>query len=35
MASRIITDTIEAGLIKSADSNNSSKKFATYIPIWA
>jgi len=35
MASRIITDTLESGLIKSADSNNSSKKYATYIPIWA
>jgi len=35
MASRIITDTLEVGLIKSADSNNSSKKYATYIPIWA
>jgi hypothetical protein len=31
----IIADTIEANLIKPADTQNKSKKFATYIPSWA
>jgi len=35
MASKIIADTIEVGLIKLSDSNNSSKKYANYIPFWA
>ncbi len=35
IASRIIADTIEAGLIKASDPDNSSKKYATYIPFWA
>ena len=34
-ASRIIADTIEAKLIKPADAQSKSKKFATYIPFWA
>lgn len=35
MASRIIADTIDAGLIKPADPDSNSKKHATYIPYWA
>ena len=34
-ASKIITDTLESGLIKPTDPANSSKKFASYIPFWA
>lgn len=34
VASRIIADTLEAGLIKVADENVLSKKFATYIPYY-
>ncbi|MEA4926743.1 MAG: ATP-binding protein [Syntrophomonadaceae bacterium] len=34
-ASRIIADTIRAGLIKDYDPDSKSKKFARYIPIWA
>lgn len=34
IASRIIADTLEAGLIKAADENIISKKFATYIPYY-
>jgi predicted HTH transcriptional regulator len=35
IASRIIADTIDAGLIKSHDPENLSKKHARYIPVWA
>ena len=35
MAWKIISETVEAGLIKPTDPENSSKKFATYIPFWA
>lgn len=35
VASNIIADTIEAGLIKRHDADGGSKKFATYIPFWA
>lgn len=35
MASRIIADTIEEGLIKPYDPENKSKKHAKYIPCWA
>jgi hypothetical protein len=35
MASKIISETIESGLIKSSDPENSSKKFASYVPFWA
>lgn len=35
MASKIISETMEAGLIKSSDPESSSKKFASYIPFWA
>ncbi len=35
MASRIIADTIEIGLIKSSDPESNSKKHANYIPFWA
>ena len=34
-ASKIITDTIEAGLIKSYDAMSKSRKFAKYVPFWA
>jgi ATP-dependent DNA helicase RecG len=34
-ASKIISETIESGLIKSSDPENASKKFASYIPFWA
>ncbi len=35
VASKIISDTIEAGLIKDYDQSSRSKKFARYIPFWA
>ena len=35
MASRIIADTMEAGLIKPFDPENRSRKHARYIPFWA
>lgn len=35
MASRIIADTLEAGLIKPFDPTNRSRKHARYIPYWA
>jgi ATP-dependent DNA helicase RecG len=35
IASRIIADTIKAGLIKPFDPDSSSKKHAKYVPIWA
>jgi predicted HTH transcriptional regulator len=35
IASRIISDTIEAGYIKASDPENESKKHASYIPFWA
>ena len=35
MASRIIRDTIEEGLIKTEDEENKSRKFASYVPYWA
>lgn len=35
VASRIIRDTIEEGLIKEDDPNNKSRKYASYIPFWA
>jgi predicted HTH transcriptional regulator len=34
-ASKIIADTLEAGLIKASDPENASKKFASYVPFWA
>lgn len=34
-ASRIITDTLTAGLIKQYDASNTSKRHARYIPYWA
>ncbi len=34
MASRIIADTIKAGLIKDYDTENKSKKYAKYVPFW-
>lgn len=35
IASRIIRDTIEEGLIKEDDPSSSSRRFARYIPFWA
>lgn len=35
IASRIIKDTLEAGLIKEDDPDNKSRKYVRYIPIWA
>jgi len=35
MASKIITETLESGLIKPQDPDSSSKKFASYVPFWA
>jgi predicted HTH transcriptional regulator len=34
-ASRVIADTIEAGLIKPNDPENRSRKHASYVPFWA
>ena len=34
LASRIISDTLEAGLIKIADASIKSKKYATYVPYY-
>ena len=34
IASRIISDTLEAGLIKSADNETASKKYMSYIPFY-
>lgn len=34
VASRIISDTVQEGLIKSSDPKNRSKKHAKYIPFW-
>ncbi|HEX6042641.1 ATP-binding protein [Longimicrobium sp.] len=35
MASRIINETLEAGLIKADDLDNRSRKHARYVPYWA
>lgn len=35
MASRIIAETLEAGLIKPYDPDNRSRKHARYVPFWA
>ena len=35
VASRIIRDTIAAGLIKPEDPESKSKKHARYVPFWA
>lgn len=35
IASRIISDTVDATLIKSSDPGNRSKKMASYVPFWA
>lgn len=35
MASRIINDTIEKGLIKQTKPNSRSRRYASYIPFWA
>lgn len=35
IASRVIADTIEAGLVKARDPTNASRKHASYVPFWA
>ena len=35
VASRIIRDTIEAGLVRPEDPASKSKKHARYVPFWA
>ena len=35
IASRIIRDAIDEGLIKAEDEENKSRKFASYVPYWA
>ncbi len=35
VVSRIIKDTLDAGMIKLRDPENASRKFSKYIPIWA
>jgi predicted HTH transcriptional regulator len=35
LVSKIISDTIEKGLIKAGDPENKSKKYSFYIPFWA
>ena len=35
IASRIIRDTIEEGLVKEDDPTSASRRFARYIPFWA
>jgi hypothetical protein len=35
IASRIINDTLTVGLIKIADPENVSRKFASYVPYYA
>lgn len=34
IASKIISESIEAGLIKPSDPDSDSKKFASYVPFW-
>jgi ATP-dependent DNA helicase RecG len=34
MASRIISDTIEAKFIKDYDSESKSRKYSKYVPYW-
>ncbi|GIV26244.1 MAG: transcriptional regulator [Bacteroidia bacterium] len=34
IASRIIAETIQAGLVKEYDSENKSRKYAKYVPFW-
>jgi predicted HTH transcriptional regulator len=34
MASRIISDSIDSGLIKDYDPESKSKKYAKYVPFW-
>ena len=33
--SRFIRETVQAGLVKSADPSSRSKKYARYLPFWA
>jgi len=35
VASRIIRDTVDAGLIRPEDPTSKSKKHARYVPFWA
>jgi len=34
IASRIISDTLDAGFIRASDSESTSKKFMTYVPFY-
>ena len=35
MASRIIKEALEAGVIKYDDPSTQSRKYARYVPVWA
>lgn len=35
VASRIIADTMNAGLVKTHDPESASRKHAKYVPLWA
>jgi len=35
IASRVIADTIEQGLVRPRDPASTSKKHASYVPFWA
>jgi hypothetical protein len=35
MASRVVKEAIEAGLIKPYDPSNASNRYARYVPFWA
>ncbi len=35
MVSRVISDTVDAGLIKAFDPENKSRKHAKYVPFWS
>lgn len=35
MASRLIREALDADLVKEADSESTSKKYARYLPYWA
>jgi len=35
IASRIIRDALEDGVVKEDDPNSKSRKYASYIPFWA
>ena len=35
MVSALIQEAVDKGLVRSADPENKSKKFAEYVPFWA